>query len=84
MNECKSVHIHCVSVCVCAFEADLPGYTSVVPGMTLQVGAAQLQLLLQLLPQFLRRRLQPELVFGELKGHHMRKKQTKETQKTIK
>lgn len=48
----------------------LPGYTSVVPGVALQVAAAQLQFLLQLLPQFLRRRLQPELVFGELKRHH--------------
>lgn len=55
-------------VCVC--EADLPGDVSMVPGVALQVCAAQLQLLLQLLLQFLRRHLQPKLLFGELKGHH--------------
>lgn len=40
-------------MCVCVLETDLPGDASVVPGVALQVGAAQLQLLLQLLPQLL-------------------------------
>lgn len=80
----------CVRVCV--FGTYLPGYVSVVPGVALQVRSAQLQLLLQLLPQFLRRRLQPELVLAELEGHHRRKisdmqltkkqKQTTNQQKT--
>lgn len=64
------------------FKADLPGDTSVVPGVALQVATAQLQLLLQLLPQFVRRRLQPELVFGELKGHHRRTIRHKKNNKT--
>lgn len=42
-----------VCVTVSAFVTYLPGYISMVPGVALQVAAAQLQLLLQLLPQFL-------------------------------
>lgn len=51
------------------YEADLPGDASMIPGVALQVCATQLQLLLQLFPQCLRRRLQPELLSGELKHH---------------
>lgn len=48
--------------------AHLSGDVSVVPAMAPDVGGAQLQLLLQLLAEFLRRRLQQVLVFGELGG----------------
>lgn len=60
----RSVYLH-----VRMSEADLPGDASVVPSVALQVCAAQPQLFLQLLPQLLRRRLQPELLLGELKRH---------------
>lgn len=61
MVKCKYFH---------AVRTNLPGYWAVVPGVALQVGAAQPQFLLQLLPQFFRWRLQPELLLGELERHH--------------
>lgn len=65
LTACASTQIAQCTFTVCLY---LSGYVSMVPAMAPDVSGAQLQLLLQLLPQFLGRRLQQVLLFGELHG----------------
>lgn len=69
LTACASTQIPQCTFTVCLY---LSGYVSMVPAMAPDVSGAQFQLLLQLLPQFLGRRLQQILLFGELHGTNRR------------